>query len=95
VNIAGSLGVAIREGPGIGMLPLYAAAGGLRNGPLVRVLDQHILQKKNIDALYASRRFVDAKTRTCIDFLRTCRPAVIERDEAVLADVAHPCKSRM
>ena len=88
VNIAESLAVAIREGLGIGMLPLYAAVEGLCNGSLVRVLDQHILQKTNIYALYASRRFVDAKTRTWIDFLRTYLPAMIERDEAVLADVA-------
>jgi DNA-binding transcriptional LysR family regulator len=71
VNIAESLVVAIREGLGIGMLPLYAAVDGLRNGSLVRVLGQHILQKTNIYALYVSRRFVDAKTRTWIDFMRT------------------------
>jgi hypothetical protein len=35
------------------------------------------------------RRFVDAKTRAWIDFLRTYLPAVIARDEAVLAHVAH------
>jgi DNA-binding transcriptional LysR family regulator len=88
VNIAESLVVAIREGLGIGMLPLYAAVEGLRDGTLVRILDRHILQKTNIYAVYASRRFVDAKTRTWIDFLRTYLPAMIVRDEAVLADVA-------
>jgi DNA-binding transcriptional LysR family regulator len=88
VNIAESLVVAIREGLGIGMLPLYAAVDGLRDGSLVRVLSQHVLQKTNIYGLYASRRFVDAKTRTWIDFLRTYVPAMIARDEAVLADVA-------
>jgi DNA-binding transcriptional LysR family regulator len=88
VNIAESLVVAIREGLGIGMLPLYAAVDGLRDGSLVRVLNQHVLQKTNIYGLYASRRFVDAKTRTWIDFLRTYVPAMIARDEAVLADLA-------
>jgi hypothetical protein len=34
------------------------------------------------------RRFVDAKTRTWINFLRTYLPAVIARDEALLAHVA-------
>jgi DNA-binding transcriptional LysR family regulator len=88
VNIAESLVVAIREGLGIGMLPLYAAVDGLRDGSLVRVLDQHILQKTNLYALYASRRFVDAKTRTWIDFLRGYLPAMIARDEAILAQIA-------
>lgn len=93
VNIAESLAVAIREGLGIGMLPLYAAVAGLKDGSLVRVLPQHTLQKTNIWALYASRRFVDAKTRTWIDFLRTRLPQLITRDEATLAsvDAALPC----
>jgi DNA-binding transcriptional LysR family regulator len=95
VNIAESLVVAIREGLGIGMLPLYAAVAGLCDGSLVRVLDQHILQKTNIYALYASRRFVDAKTRTWIDFLRTYIPAMITRDEAILADIAHVASKRV
>jgi DNA-binding transcriptional LysR family regulator len=85
VNIAESLMVAIRAGMGIGMLPLYAAVGGLRDGTLVRVLPHHTLQNMNIYALYLSRRFIDAKTRTCVDFLRTHLPDVIARDRTLLA----------
>ena len=85
VNIAESLVVAIREGMGIGILPLYAAVDGLRNGTLVRVLPHHTLQNMNIYALYPSRKFIDAKTRTWVDFLRTHLPEVIARDKAVLA----------
>jgi DNA-binding transcriptional LysR family regulator len=84
VNIAESLAVAIREGMGIGMLPLYAAVEGLRNGTLVRVLPDHTLQKMNIYALYASRKFTDAKVRTWVDLLRVHLPAVIARDKALL-----------
>ncbi|WP_250453263.1 LysR family transcriptional regulator [Caballeronia sp. ATUFL_M2_KS44] len=87
VNIAESLVVAIREGMGIGMLPLYAAIDGLRNGSLVRVLPQHTLQHTNLFALYASRKFVDAKTRTWVEFLRAHLPDVIARDEALLKDI--------
>jgi hypothetical protein len=61
VNIAESLVVAIRERMGSGMLPLYAAVDGLRDGTLVRVLPNHTLQNMNIYALYASRKFTDAK----------------------------------
>lgn len=87
VNIAESLIVAIREGMGIGMVPLYAAISGLRDGSLVRVLPEHTLQKTNVYALYPSRKFIDAKTRTWVEFLRTHLPKVIARDEALLAEV--------
>ncbi|WP_213309107.1 LysR family transcriptional regulator [Paraburkholderia sacchari] len=84
VNIAESLAVAIREGMGIGILPVYSAIEGLRNGTLVRVLPQHKLQKTNVYALYPSRKFVDAKTRTWVNFLQAYLPQVIERDLALL-----------
>ncbi|WNC92085.1 LysR family transcriptional regulator [Paraburkholderia sp. FT54] len=87
VNIAESLIVAIREGMGIGMLPLYAAISGLRDGTLVRVLPEYTAQKMNIYALYPSRKFIDAKTRTWVEFLRTHLPKVIARDEALLTEV--------
>jgi len=89
VNIAESLVVAIREGMGIGMLPLYAAIDGLRNGSLVRVLPHYTAQKMNVYALYPSRKFIDAKTRTWVEFLRTHLPKVIERDEALLAELGN------
>jgi DNA-binding transcriptional LysR family regulator len=85
VNIAESLVVAIREGMGIGVLPLYSAVDGLRDGTLVRVLPDHTLQNMNIYALYPSRKFIDAKVRTWVDFLRTYLPEVIARDKAMLA----------
>ncbi|HZZ11108.1 MAG TPA: LysR family transcriptional regulator [Paraburkholderia sp.] len=88
VNIAESLIAAIREGMGIGMVPLYAAIAGLRDGSLVRVLPEHTLQKMNVYALYPSRKFIDAKTRTWVEFLRTHLPQVIARDEALLAEIS-------
>ncbi len=87
VNIAESLAVAIREGMGIGTLPVYAAIDGLRDGTLVRVLPHHILQKSNVYALYPSRKFVDAKTKTWVEFLRAHLPQVIARDLALLEEL--------
>ncbi|MBC8733315.1 LysR family transcriptional regulator [Paraburkholderia sp. UCT2] len=87
VNIAESLIVAIREGMGIGMVPLYATISGLRDGTLVRVLPEYTLQKTTVYALYPSRKFIDAKTRTWVEFLRSHLPKVIARDEALLAEV--------
>ncbi len=85
VNIAESLRAAVLEGMGIGMLPLYSAISGLRDGSLVRVLPAYTLQSMNVYALYPSRKFLDAKTRTWVAFLREHLPAVIERDKAFLA----------
>ncbi len=79
-NTAESLALAIREGIGIGMLPLYAAIDALSDGTLVRVLPEHILQKMNVYALYPSRRYIDAKVRTWVELLRAQVPAMIERD---------------
>jgi DNA-binding transcriptional LysR family regulator len=87
VNIAESLAVGIREGMGIGVLPVYTAIEGLRNGTLVRVLPQHKLQKTNVYALYPSRKFVDAKTKTWVEFLRSHLPEVIARDMALLEEL--------
>jgi DNA-binding transcriptional LysR family regulator len=84
-NTAESLAIAIRAGVGIGMLPLYAAIGLLRDGSLMRVLPGHTLQRMNIYALYPSRRFVDAKVRTWVEFLRADLPDRLARDEALLA----------
>ncbi|KAF1065629.1 HTH-type transcriptional regulator DmlR [Burkholderia gladioli] len=87
VNIAESLIVAIRQDMGIGMLPLYAAIDELRTGSLVRVLPAHTSQKMNAYALYPSRKFVDAKTRTWVEFLRMHLPQVIARDVALLDEI--------
>jgi DNA-binding transcriptional LysR family regulator len=85
VNDAESLLAAIREDMGIGVLPLHAAVEGLRDGTLIRVLPNHILLKMNLYALYPSRKFIDAKTRTWVDFMRVHFPEVVARDKARLA----------
>jgi DNA-binding transcriptional LysR family regulator len=84
VNLAESLLFAIRSGMGIGLLPLYSAVDGLRDGSLVRVLPAHTVREMNVYVLYPSRRFVDAKTKTWVDFARNHLPAMIAGDHAFL-----------
>jgi DNA-binding transcriptional LysR family regulator len=83
-NIAESLIVAIRNGMGIGALPSYAAVPALKDGSLVRVLPQYSLQKMNIYVLYPAGKFVDARTKTWVAFVRDYVSELITRDEAAL-----------
>lgn len=85
VNNPEALALAIREGMGIGPLPLPVALPGLADGSLVRVLPAVRLQTLNIYALYASRRYLDAKIRTFVEFLRENMPVTLAEQEAALA----------
>jgi DNA-binding transcriptional LysR family regulator len=84
VNVAEALAVAVREGMGIGLVPIYSAIGGLRSGQLVWVLPEYISQEMKVYALYASRQYLDAKIRTWIEFLRDELPATLATDQAEL-----------
>ncbi|ALE55149.1 LysR family transcriptional regulator [Paraburkholderia fungorum] len=81
VNVAEALLVAIREGMGIGPLPVSVALPGLRDGTLERVLPQYRLRANNIYALYASRQYVDAKIKTFIEFLRETVPLALAKQD--------------
>jgi DNA-binding transcriptional LysR family regulator len=86
VNVAEALGEVIRAGMGIGPLPIAVALPGLRDGSLVRVLPSHRLRANNIYAMYASRRYLDAKIKTFVEFLRDQVPlALAEQDGELLA----------
>jgi DNA-binding transcriptional LysR family regulator len=90
LNVADALGVALCEGVGIGALPISSALAALRSGALVRVLPEYQLQKLTVYALYASRRYLDAKIRTFIDFLREAIPRALSEDEAAVSMSRQP-----
>ncbi|MFC0401638.1 LysR family transcriptional regulator [Paraburkholderia rhizosphaerae] len=69
-NVPDAMRYALQSGAGIGVLAAYNAVDDLRSGALVRVLPQWRLRQMNVYALYVSRRYLDAKTRTLVDFLR-------------------------
>lgn len=70
VNVAEAMSSAAEAGMGICLLPDYVAVPALQRGSLVRLLPQYRLQEKSIYALYPSRRFLDAKVRTWVEFLK-------------------------
>ncbi|MDR6234334.1 LysR family transcriptional regulator [Pseudomonas oryzihabitans] len=84
VNVGDAMTEALRQGLGIGVLPLYSAVDGLRDGSLVRVLPAYRLQRLNAYALYASRQYLDAKIKTWVAYLREQIPGALEADEAVV-----------
>ncbi|CAB3771519.1 LysR family transcriptional regulator [Paraburkholderia humisilvae] len=92
-NSPDAMRYALHSGAGIGVVAPYNAVDDLRSGALVRVLPQLRVRQMNVYALYVSRRYLDAKTRTLVDFLRkqlTPALARIEQEIELLAqrDVA-------
>ena len=88
INVAEAMAVAVREGMGIAVLPIYSAFAGLRSGELVWILPEYISQEMNVYALYPSRQYLDAKIRTWVEFLRDELPATLATDQAELRKFA-------
>jgi DNA-binding transcriptional LysR family regulator len=78
VNVAEAMALAVREGRGIGALPLWTAMPWLRDGTLLRVLPAHRMNDTHIRTLYVSREYLDAKIRTWVDFLRDFIPQALD-----------------
>ena len=70
VNSADAMKAAIISGMGVGVLPVYAAIEGLRNGTLVRMMPNYRSQELNLYAIYPSRQYLDAKIKTWVEYLR-------------------------
>lgn len=83
INTADGMTIAIRKGMGIGIQPIASAVEGLRAGTLVRVLPEYRLEELNLFAIYPSRKFVDAKTKTWVDFLKLSIPELLASDEQI------------
>ncbi|CAG9274649.1 LysR family transcriptional regulator [Paraburkholderia unamae] len=84
VNVAEAMAVAVREGMGVGLLPIYSAISGLRSGELQWILPEYKSQEMNVYAMYPSRQYLDAKIRTWVELLRENLPSTLARDQAEL-----------
>lgn len=90
VNITDATAFAIRDGLGIGALPLWTALPWLRDGTLTRVLPAYRLSEMQIHALYISREYLDAKIRSWIDFMQESIPQMLGNDE-LTSSIANSC----
>lgn len=86
VNVAESLVKAAQAGMGVCLLPSFVAGPSMRDGSLLRLLPERRLRQRSIYAIYPSRRFLDAKIRTWVDFLKAELPPLLAADEALLED---------
>lgn len=84
VNTADAMTVAISNGMGIGIQPIASAVAGLKAGTLVRVLPDYHFEEFNLYAIYPSRKFVDAKIKTWVAFLKDCMPELLAADEQIV-----------
>lgn len=64
------LTAAVIAGMGITMLPTFMASDAIRQGEMEIVLEDYDALSINIYAVYASRRFLPAKIRVFIDYLK-------------------------
>ena len=71
------------------MPPFYAVTRLLREDSVVRLLGNHQLRQRNVYALYPSRRFLDAKVKTWVDFLKVELPQFLAEQESVVNDSRH------
>ena len=88
VNVAEAMAVAVREGMGVGLLPMYSAISGLRSGELQWILPRYKSQEMNVFAVYPSRQYLDAKIRTWVELLRESMPSTLARDQTELRQFA-------
>ena len=86
VNVAEAMAKAAEAGLGVCLLPDYVAVGSYTRGALVRLLPHYQLHEKSIYALYPSRRFLDAKVKTWVEFLKVEIPKMLEEHQTIVND---------
>ncbi|WP_248805568.1 LysR family transcriptional regulator [Pseudomonas sp. MWU13-2100] len=84
INTADGMTVAIKSGMGIGIQPIASAVEGLRHGTLLRVLPDYHLEELNLFAIYPSRKFLDAKIKTWLEFLKGAIPELLASNKEVV-----------
>ncbi|MGF6770577.1 DNA-binding transcriptional LysR family regulator [Paraburkholderia sp. GAS199] len=81
VNSVDALAVAVREGMGVALLPIYQAIRGLRNGELVWILQEYTAENMYLYALHSSQKYLDVKIAAWIEFLQEEIPKTLAEDQ--------------
>ncbi len=89
VNVAEAMAQAAEAGLGVCLLPDYVAVDSYKRKGLVRLLPHYRLHEKSIYALYPSRRFLDAKVKTWVEFLKQEIPGMLQAHQATVNDPAN------
>lgn len=92
-NVADAMVKATQEGMGISLLPFFSVSQSLQDGSLVRLLADYRLRERSIFAVYPSRRFLDAKVRTWVEFLQAQLPWLLSQHVRVIDDPTYAAKS--
>lgn len=82
VNLPEALAEALASG--MGVLPASTFAREHAQGRLARVLPDYRLDVRNIYAIYPSRKYLDAKVRTWVEFVGEHLPALLASDNAAI-----------
>ncbi|MGY4494496.1 LysR family transcriptional regulator [Pseudomonas sp. TE3610] len=88
-NVADAMVGASEAGMGVSLLPFYVTTRALTEGTLLRLLGHHRLRERSVYAIYPSRRFLDAKVRTWIEFLKLELPKLFAEHEQILQNVRY------
>jgi DNA-binding transcriptional LysR family regulator len=83
VNLPEAMAVALHEGVGIGPMPSHVVCNALRSGALIKVLPGYRLHRLNVYAVYVSRKYLDAKIKSWIDFAREWAANATRSDDVV------------
>jgi DNA-binding transcriptional LysR family regulator len=70
-NTAETILSAVEAGIGIGMLYRASLAGELRRSDIVTVLDEFIVETRDVSLIWPNRRFISARVRTVTEFFAT------------------------
>jgi hypothetical protein len=96
-NLSSNSVFALRDaaemGQGIVVLPQYAAAGSLKAGRLIQILQQYTTTKRPIAVVYPHRGLVPTKTTVFVDMLKTHIPkalAAVSCPRPQMPDASHP-----
>lgn len=88
-NLAQTLRDSAIAGMGVCIIPDYIASQALISGKLQRLLPTIELHPQSVYAVYSSRKYLDAKIRTWVSFLKSTIPKRLSDSNKIVANPNH------